>query len=164
MTGSNFPEQVQVLFSFLEEQHGFGCHGSRRHGKGRDDCFIVRYVRDDVRMDIGWAPVELTIGILLRFENRKLDEMDCYVHFEPFLHYLSQGNVRPIIPQVYPTMTISQIQATADARNQLFDNGYRQVLEQLAERLCIHLPRLNATTDEEILNYQKWYMSYHESG
>ena len=153
-----FESAVKQHFSFLEDQHDFHFAGVREvNDSPRDKGVVARYRQASVQMDIGWSAIEGSLAVLIRLDTEGLARNERYVYLEPFIEFTSDGAVTPIVPQIYPGMSVRRIEETIRLREELFQNGMGEVLERVASRLREHYLSIYGVSVETVHQYHKWY-------
>ena len=80
----------------------------------REITVVIRYKSEDHQIDIGWGISEKAIGILIWnkncYNNSSIDKK-IYIYFEPFIEFFTNGKDKPIIPQMYPKMSVKKLAA-----------------------------------------------------
>lgn len=137
-----FQRSVIRSFGFLETEHGVSLASTVYVDEGpRDSYYLAKYGKGELRVGIAWAPVELGLGVLMHLEAEGLGRRERSIHVEPFIEFLTDGRVVPIVPQIYPAMGVVGIVKTMEARTALFKDGYIRAMDHCgisSERL---LPR-----------------------
>ena len=117
----------------------------------------------EFRIDITWNPFARSLGILIRVDNEELKRRERYVYLEPFIEFTSGGNSSPVVPQIYPGMSVGKIEKTMQQRDELFACGVIETLIKLAERLRKYLASVRNCPTETIRKYHEWYQSRGET-
>lgn len=158
---SMFKSEVCGHFEFLQSEYGLAFRGIRlNEGDPRDRCLIARYWGDTLRVDIGWNDFESSLGVLILFKSSDI-ERDCrHIHLEPFIEFITNGNTKPIIPQIYPGMSAANIARAIESRNILLEHGFGWLVEKVAARLREHFPTICATTRTTLRRYHQWYTNH----
>jgi hypothetical protein len=152
--------EATQAFLFLEQDLGFTCAGSSTVEEDpRDSYVVVKYRREDFRVDVAWNPSAMSLGILVRLDNQDLRRREKSVYFEPFLEFASHGAITPVVPQIYPGMSDAMIVEAMKGRKQVFESGLGELLGKIAERLRTHLTSLQNASVETVRNYHHWYRS-----
>jgi hypothetical protein len=155
-----FEAAVTEHFVFLEQDFGLTYAGSTTVQEDPRDSYVVaRYQREDFRVDIAWGPVDMSLGVLIRLNNSGLRRRERYVYFEPFIEFTSEGSLLPVVPQIYPSMSIGGIEEAMKRRSHLFEHEFSDVLGQIAERLRMHLATLENVPTEMVRKYLDWYQA-----
>lgn len=155
-----FEESIENDFSFLEAMYGF----DRREIQDIDDdprdaYLLARFSRDDERIDIAWNELAKSLSILIRLSNHELDRKERCVYFEPFVEFLSKGDVLPIVPQLFPQMTMKAVESVMLQRNDAFKDGIASRMALLAQKLQQYLDTVRSSPVKMVREYQKWYES-----
>jgi len=157
----SFDAAVSQHFSFLESEFDL-----RRTGVSvvdedpRDSYMVAKYRQGEFRVDIAWNPFAMSLGVLLRVENGELGRRERYVYLEPFIEFMSNGEITPVVPQIYPSMSVGKIEKTMELREKRFAAGVEDPLSELANRLKIHLPEIRSCKSQVVRDYQDWYQSF----
>jgi hypothetical protein len=153
-----FESAVKQHFGFLAGEHGIQFAGVREVNDGpRDRGVVARYRQAEVRIDIGWSAIEGSLALLIRLDAEGLARNEPYVYLEPFIEFTSDGIVAPVVPQIYPGMSVRRIEATMMLRKELFQNGIGEVLERVASRLREYYSSICGASVETVRQYHKWY-------
>jgi len=153
-----FEPAVKQHFSFLADQHSFQFAGVREVDDGpRDRGVVARYRQAEVRIDIGWSAIEGSLAVLIRLDAKGLARNERYVYLEPFVEFTTDGAVAPVVPQIYPGMSVRRIEETMRSRKELFQNGIGEVLERVASRLREYYALICGASVETVRQYHKWY-------
>lgn len=153
-----FESAVKGRFGFLETDHGFRFAGVRDvNDDPRDSYSVARYRRSDMRIDIAWNPMARSLGVLLRMDAAALSRTERFVYLEPFIEFATQGTIPPVVPQIYPGMSIKRLEQAVMMREELFRHGIGEALEGLASRLREYYPKIRDASVDTILQYGRWY-------
>lgn len=154
-----FESAVIDNFHFLERDYGFVYVGiSNVREDPRDSYMSAKYRLDGLRVDIVWNPVAMALGIFIKLKNEDLSRYEKYIYFEPFVEFMSKGAVMPVVPQIYPKMSIGEIENAMKQRAEYFENGIAYAVKSLADRFMQYYSFLESTSAEAIKQYQKWYI------
>lgn len=155
---TGFTALVEKHFAFLKSEAGLAFKGVDSVDEGpRDSYVIAKYRNGAHRFHIAWAPVEMSLNIRLRVERHGLSSREQSIYAEPFIEFMTQGKVTPVIPQVYQAMSVSRIQRAMDARAKLFAGGLAGAVEALAERFKAYYPQIRDASLDTIRAYHCWY-------
>ena len=158
---ATFEQAVIRSFAFLEIEYGISMVSATYVDEDpRDSYYVAKYRKGELRVDIAWAPVELGLSVLIRVETKGLGRKERSIHVEPFIEFLTNGQVVPIIPQVYPAMCIARIEKIMEAKTALFVNGYCGIMDQVASRLKEYYQAICSANCETIKRYHTWYSSH----
>ena len=157
----NVTARIKKSFEFLEKEFGFTFSGLRviNNGSLRDSGVVAKYRSNQIRIDIGWSPAEFSLSILLRLEDARLTRKERYIYFEPFIEFISNGVMHPIIPQIYHGMSVAKIDEAIEKRKDLFAKGSADAVDLLAKRLHDHFTEIQSTAIDVIRKYHEWYES-----
>ncbi len=159
-----FAVLVAEHFSFLEADFNMHAVGvCAVNGGPRDSYIVAKYRQDDLRIDVAWNPFATALGVLLRIENSELERREQYVYLEPFIEFISNGGTEPIVPQIYPGMSLRSIEKVMQLRQELFAGGVEDSLPELGNRLKLHLADIRSCTAETVRDYQAWYQCRREA-
>ena len=155
----DFEANVKKSFDFLETEFGLTFSGLKEIDSGapKDSGVVAKYRSDEMRIEIGWSEAEDSLAILLRLENAELTKKEKYIYFEPFVEFISDGAICPIVPQIYHGMSVAKIAKAMEQREKLFAKGVRNVLGLLAKRLHSRIPEIQSATIDVIRKYHRWY-------
>ncbi len=132
---SSFEKVVTDNFGFLERDYEFKFTGIHEVNDGpRDQGVIARYSQNEVRIEIGWSATEGSLAVLVKTNSEGLARAEKYVYFEPFVEYASSGKINPIVPQIYPGMSVGRIEKAMMQREKCFQDGVAGVVKILASR------------------------------
>lgn len=155
---TEFAAMVERYFTFLKNEGGLSLVGVDSVDEGPGDSYVtIKYRNGTHRLDIAWAPVEMSLGILLRVEKVGLSRREQSIYSEPYIEFITQGRVAPLVPQIYPRMSIGSIRKAMDARARLFAGGLGGVVERLAHRFRTHYPEICDASLDTIRAYHRWY-------
>lgn len=155
---NRFDLAVTRSFVFLETEYGFHMTSSSFVNEGpRDSYYLAKYRKIELRVDIAWAPVELGLGVLMRVEIENLGRKDRLIYVEPFIEFLTDGQIVPVIPQIYPAMSDTRIKKIMEERSTLFENGYDEPMDRVALRLKEYYHPICIADCDTIRRYHKWY-------
>ncbi len=155
---AEFAALIGKRFAFLWSEGGLLLTSVRSVDEGpRDSNVVATYRSGACRVDVGWAPVEMSLSIRVRLERDVLSRRERYIYAEPFIAFITQDKVAPIVPQVYPGMSVSSLQRTMDARVTLFAGGLSGVVETLAIRLRTFFPEIRDASADAVRAYHRWY-------
>ncbi|MEM9586199.1 MAG: hypothetical protein AAGA03_02865 [Planctomycetota bacterium] len=155
-----FSAAVSKYFSFLEDDFQLQPRGVVTVDDDPRDSYVVsKFRQDEFRIDVAWNPFALSLSVLIRIENEKLGRRDRYVYLEPFIEFVSQGATAPLVPQIYPGMTVGNIEKAMQRRKELFAGGVEAPLHELASRLELHISNIRSCAANTIRDYQVWYQS-----
>lgn len=152
----DFQRLVRGSFTFVELA-GMSFQGVRRiGGDPRDSTLIARYVGPDWRFDVGWNRFELSLSVLVKFDRPKWHRHHCYVYFEPFIEYLTEGQDKAIVPYVTESMDIRSMKSAMLQRRDCFSNGLEPVLSAIGKKMEKYASIIGAASEEQVLGYHKW--------
>ena len=157
----SFEEIIKKEFVFLEKSYEFIYSGLNCVDEDPRDSFVAaKYRRFERRIDIVWNSFAMSLGILIKQDHlEQLKRRESFIYFEPFIEYMSCGSVKPIIPQIYPKMSVGKIEKTILARKKCFKNGVEPVIPSLAKRLIENYDAVNLPTLEQVRKYHEWYIN-----
>jgi len=159
-----FEVAVTNVFSFLEHDFNFSYIGSKTIQEDPRDSYVVaKYRRNNSRINIAWNPFAMSIIVLIRLNNDELGRREKYIYFEPFVEFSSNGSLTPVVPQIYPGMSIGKIEKAMEQRKKCFDAGIVSVVEVLAKRLREYYSTVESASADTINQYHKWYLSKGEN-
>ena len=148
---SEFEASIESNFSFLKAERGFDGRGVRSvDDDPRDSYLLARFSKEDERIDVAWNEMAKSLSILIRLANDDLGRKERYVYFEPFVEFVSKGQVRPIAPQLFPRMTMKSIEAVMHQRDQVFKEGISKTMASLAEKLQKNLSMVQSSSANTI--------------
>jgi len=153
-----FEAAVRKQFAFLEQDFNLRYSGleiDEEHP--RDTGMVARYSQDDFRVSIAWAPFEMSLSVLIRLSNAGLGRRERYVYLEPFIEFVTNGAVRPVVPQIYPGMSIRKIEEAMELRSRLFENSIGQTLETVSSRLKTYYMTIRDASADDVRQYHQWY-------
>lgn len=155
---ADFERVATQCFHFLVAELGMKQSPLRSVGGDdpRDSALVVRYTRDDMRIDIGWGANELALIVGVTFNRPGLNRRERHVYFEPFIEFLSQGQQSAIVPYVTNHMTTAQLLKLSDKRHAVFEKGLLGVAKDLSNRVKANFNLLESATLEEIRKHHKW--------
>lgn len=146
-------------FMFLESDFGFKYSGLKIVQEDPRDSYVAaKYRSDSLRVDVVWNPLEMSISVFIRLNNYDLDRRKRYLYFEPFIEYMSEGLMKPIVPQIYPGMSVRNIECAMEQRNKCFENGVSQVVKALAEKVREYFRVIDSMTNDDLERYHEWYL------
>ncbi len=156
----SFEKAVVGNFSFLETEHGFRFTGVREVNDGpRDQGVVARYSREDTKIEIGFSSTEGSLIVLIKTNAAGLSRTERYFYFEPFVEFTSGGKAKPIVPQIYPGMSVRRIEDAMEQRSKCFEKGVVGVVEDLAKKFSEYYPIIESVSVETIKQYHRWYLS-----
>lgn len=160
-----FESAVRQCFSFLESDHAFHFSGVREVNDGpRDTGVVARYRNDTVRIDIGWSAIEGSLAVLMHMAKDDLSRAERFAYLEPFIEFRTNGSVMPVVPQIYPGMSVRKIEEAMELRAALFGNGLDEALKAVALRLKEHYPTIRDASSDMIRQYHQWYRGRGKAG
>jgi hypothetical protein len=162
-----FEKVTSSSFLFLENDYGMR-RGNVRITNRRDPRGItirIRYESDKNRIDIGWGINEDGLGILIWDKSLANDAaktgQKSFVYFEPFVEFVTKGADMPIVPQVYPGMSVNRICEVVEDRNKLFKSSFGKLVERLAEKLRKYLSDIVSEDSCVFDEFHQW-MTHHK--
>lgn len=139
-------------------EYGFDCNGVRRvDDDPRDAYLLARFAKGEERIDIAWNEMAQSLTILFRISNDQLSRKERYIYFEPFIEFISNGQVLPIAPQLFPRMTLKSIESVMRQRHVTFKEGIGSSMASLATKLREHMESVQSSSAETVRNYHRWY-------
>lgn len=157
---NEFKESIETDFAFLKDKYGFACSGIRYvDDDPRDKCLLARFTKGSERIDVACNELGKSLNILIRLCNDTLETSERYLHFEPFIAFLTNGKVAPIVPQLFPRMSMTSIDSTMRQRDVTFSEGIAGPMASLAKRLAAYLETAQAASIDSIRAYHAWYNS-----
>ena len=160
-----FEAAVMEQFSFIEQDFNLRYAGLKTvEGDPRDSGVVAKYRQGEFRVNIAWAPFEMSLGVLIRLNNSDLGRRERYVYFEPYVEFISDGSLLPVVPQIYPGMSVTNIEKAMKNREHLFEHGLGDAISKIAERLRAHLGNLQGSPAETVRRYQEWYQARGKAG
>ena len=152
-----FRNAISDGFGFLESQ-GMKFHGVRSVGKGdpRDESLVARYSNDELRVDIGFNPIEGSLAVLLKFNRSELLGNDKFVYLEPFVEFQTKGEVQALVPYIKENMTIRQLENAMKERVEVFEGGFVGVMLELGRRMEDWFAELLSVPSKNIQDYHNW--------
>ena len=162
----SFEKMVSSSFNFLEQNHEMKRGRVRISNRRdpRDVTFQIRYESKKYRFDIGWGIGNNGFGIVVKnklfIEKNILASKECSVHFEPFVEFLTNGSVKPIVPQVYPKMSVSKLCNVADEREELFEQPLVTLIDRLAEKLKANYTNVTSQDPIVFVEFHRWMASH----
>jgi hypothetical protein len=155
-----FEAVVSEQFSFLVTDFDMRYAGtSSVEDDPRDSYVVAKYRKDELRVDVAWNPFAMSLGVLLRVCNDELGRRERYVYLEPFIEFATNGRTPPVVPQIYPNMSVGKIEKAMNCREQLFAGGVERPLSEIAVKLKEQLDSIRNASAETIREYQSWYQS-----
>jgi hypothetical protein len=155
---AGFRAMVETHFAFLKSEAGLVLTGVDSVDEGpRDSYVIAKYRSGARRVDIAWAPVEMSLSILLHIEMDSLSRREQSLYAEPFIEFVTHGKIMPVVPQIYPAMSVSSIQKAMDARAKVFAEGLAGVAEALAKRVKAYYPEIQDASLDTVRAYHRWH-------
>jgi hypothetical protein len=158
----HFEKTVRKSFEFLEKEFGMYKGNARilNRKDPREITVVIRYKSEDYQIDIGWGISEKAIGILIwnkHYHTSSSIDKKIYIYFEPFIEFLTNGKDKPIIPQIYPKMSVKKIAAIMDERKQLFELPLCEIIDKLAEKLKLYYEKIITLDCNLFLEFQHWF-------
>lgn len=157
-----FEGLVIESFGFLENEFNMS-RGKVRILNPKDPREVtarIRYESDSHRIDVGWGISENGIGILiwskLCRDDMSIPKDKCYVYFEPFVEYLTNGFEKPISPQVYPKMSVSKILKIMDERRKLFELPLPEIVRRLAIKMKSNFELILSKDIKAYIEFHEW--------
>lgn len=155
-----FEEAVSKHFSFLEPNFNLQPSGVNTvDDDPRDSYVVAKFRQDEFRVDVAWNPFAMSLSVLIRIENDDLGRRERCVYLEPFIEFISNGNTVPVVPQIYPGMSVGRIEKAMELRQKLFAVGVEGSLRELASRLKQHLSSIRSCEAKTVRDYQAWYQA-----
>ncbi len=125
----------------------------------RDAALVARYAGSDWRFDVGWNKFELSLSLLVKFERPDWQRQQCYVYFEPFVEYLTQGRERAIVPYITERMSVRNMASVMLRRQACFAKGLAPVMSALGEKARNFLKPVRGASHEQVQGYHTWIAS-----
>lgn len=155
-----FKSTVTNAFSFLVTDFDLQYVGLNTVDDDPCDSYVVaKYRQNEFRIDIAWNPYAMSLSVLIRLDNNELGRRERYLYLEPFIEFTSGGEISPIVPQIYPGMSIGKIEKAMKRRADLFARGVGESLCGVAKRLQSHLLSIRSCSATTVRDYQTWYQS-----
>ncbi len=155
-----FESAVKQHFGFLDGEDDFRFAGVREVNDGpRDTGVVARYRHGDVRIEIGWSANEGSLAVLIRTDIEGISRKERYAYLEPFVEFASNGSMEPVVPQIYPGMSVAKIETAMKLRSVLFQHGVAEALGAVALRLQEFYPSIRDASAETIRQYHQWYQN-----
>lgn len=155
-----FEAAVTKRFAFLEQDFNLRYSGLKiDDADPRDTGMVARYSKDEFRVSIAWAPFEMSLSVLIRLSNTDLGRRERYVYLEPFIAFVTNGAVRPVVPQIYPGMSVRKIEEAMELRSRLFENSVGHTLETVSSRLKEYYMTIRAASADDVRQYHQWYQA-----
>jgi len=153
-----FEAEVMRCFGFMVDQFGMNQGKVRVSGGNdpRDSVLVVRYSRDDLKIDIGWKENEAALIITVRFDRVGLSRQERHVYFEPFAEFQSDGEVKAVVPFLTESMGIKRIESVMAERKELFQQGLHEVIGAIGQKLKTHFGMLESASPDAIRRYHTW--------
>jgi len=155
-----FCESVDSTFAYLTAE-SYGCTARpprRSDDDTRDESIVIRYAGPKSNYDIAYAPVEKSIGVLVKPKRSDVERRYLNLHLDPVVLFLSHGEVRPVVPQVFYGMSAGVIEKTLSQRDELFCGiGLSGIVDRLAGRLHEYDAEIAMMTSDRISEYHAWY-------
>lgn len=156
-----FENAVVEKFEFLVNDFGMRYSGVNWvDDDPRDSYIVTKYRNDELRVDIAWNPFAMSLNIVVRVPNEELRRREKSIYFEPFIEFITSGKIEPVIPQIYPNMTVTKIENAMRLRETFFSEGIEQPLNEIARRLQQYFGEICKSSNERILKFQVWYQDY----
>lgn len=156
-----FEDLIKTNFDFAESE--FAMHLTNVSVSGgkdpRDAALVARYRGANFRFDVGWNEFELSLAVLVKFEDLNLSRQERYVYLEPFIEYLSNDGDPVIVPYVSENMSIRQTKATLEKRRSVFENGLEPVVDQVAQKMRRNFDKLTDASTDQVRGYHVWMSS-----
>jgi hypothetical protein len=96
----------------------------------------------------------------MRVETDGLGRRERSIHVEPFIEFLTSGQVVPVVPQIFPAMGIADIKKAMEARAEIFRTGYDEPMDRVALRLKEYFRAICSADCETVKRYHAWYSSH----
>lgn len=153
-----FEVLVFQYFDYLEREHGFSTTRAQLVAEDdpREKGVVVKYRDKAVRIEVLWGFAESIITIRLRLERNDVPRREHYIHLEPFVEFITEGQVKPIVPQVYRGMSEAALISVLRRRKQLLDSAFEDVIKSLATRLREYLNTILFADINVIHSYHLW--------
>jgi len=157
-TLKEFEAIARQFFGFLEDEAGMKRGVARvvNEGSPRDEVFVLRYSRDDMRVNIGWKANELALISRVRLNRSALSRREHDVYFESYIEFISRGAEKAIVPFREGPGSRQPFMTCMKQRQRLFEEGLPPVMEALAAKVRNRLPDLEAATPETVRAYHAW--------
>lgn len=160
-----FEEVVSKHFSFMEADLNLQFVGVTIFDSDpRDSYMVAKFQHDAFRVDVAWNPVAMSLSVLICIENDDLRRREKYLYFEPFIEFTSNGDTIPIVPQIYPGMSVRKIEKAMELRQNLFADGIEGSICLLASKLKEHLSSIRSCNAKTVREYQAWYQTRGKTG
>lgn len=162
-----FESFVISAFSFLENDYKMSHKPVRISNRNdpREITASIRYESESHNFDITWAIGQNGLGILIRnkacLDKYTVLKSNSYAYFESFIEYLTNGNDKPIVPQVYPKMSTKSLIEVMEIRKNLLETSFSETINKLAEKLKLYFMTLLSKNIDTFVEYHKW-MSVHQ--
>jgi hypothetical protein len=161
-----YEEMIITSFNFLESElnmHRGKVRISNRNDL-RDITVSVRFESVSHRLDITWGIYQNGIGILIYnkscLEKSTIHNKNCFVYFEPFVEFLTNGKEKPIIPQIYPKMSTGRIIKVMDARKKIFETSLALIIERLAKKFRMNYEIIFSKDIVSFTEFSKWFAEH----
>ncbi|MEE9354005.1 MAG: hypothetical protein V3U75_00290 [Methylococcaceae bacterium] len=155
----SFERIILDNFSFLETDYGFRFTGIREiNNSPHDQGVVARYSHEKTRIEIGCSTMEGSLTVLIKTKIDGLARAERHLYFEPFVEFYSSGKIKPIVPQLYPGMSVRRIEEAMEQREKCFKDGLVGVVEILAKKFSEYFSLIDSASVETIKQYHKWYL------
>ncbi|HUU22738.1 MAG TPA: hypothetical protein VM389_09405 [Phycisphaerae bacterium] len=152
---------VKKHFAFLESEAGLSLTSVRVIDEDpRDSGFVVTYRKGRDRVDVAWNPFELSLNVRVEAGTEGLSRGERFIPAEPFITFITNGEVAPIVPQVYHKTSSAKIMRAMRLKERLFADGVGGPVEGLACRFRTYYPKIRDATRETIRDFNRWYDQY----
>jgi len=154
----DFSKAIEKYFQFLVTDHGFIYRGVMHVDEDpRDSYYLARFNKGEERIEVCWSDLEKMLSIMFKLANKGLERRECFVYFEPFIEFVSEETLTPIVPQYYKRMTMRQTNSVMRQRDRLFGGGVETILKRLAERLQSNVNLVRCSSPDIVRSYHVWY-------
>jgi hypothetical protein len=157
-----FEEIVISTFNFLESELNMHRRKLRISNRNdlRDAAVSIRFESSSHRFEIAWGIGQDGLGILIYnkscLETSTIYNKNCFVYFEPFLEFLTNGEAEPIVPQIYPKMSTNKIIKTMNERKKLFETSLAELIERLANKFKANFETIISKDITSYKEFHKW--------
>jgi hypothetical protein len=153
-----FEQKSRREFAFLEQSKGLSYKGcSASEDDPRDAYVVAKYRQGEFRVDIVWDPFEMILAVRLRLTDETLGRREKFVHLEPFVEYVTEGAILPIVPQVYVGLSSRKLDAIMEGRAQLFKEGIDGPLHEVAAKLQHYIDEIRSASSDVVRGYHSWF-------
>jgi hypothetical protein len=156
-----FEAAVTRSFRFLEQEHKMRRMPVRLQDRNspRDAFAVIRYEGPYAAIDVCWTFSTYAVTVIARVRDQAgriaSSNPAYYVYFEPFIDFVSNGAVKPVIP--YPAdYAINALPRVIDRRKLLLQEEFESTIDQLAERVKTYGTNILDGDNTRFVEFHKW--------